>query len=497
MLDPHQLVLSSVSSTESVPAFKLNEAWMQSLQIENRQLVSRLSQLDSSLQFIAERREMLDLIVVEKCMTIEEEDEQSAILESPDHRDFYLLLQRKLKCMIRSCETFSAGMAKVGRGDMRAFCARTINENGYNVFKEMKVGFFIASAIQWSKKNFAFVPFVDTVGSIFQVIVTLKDERDRYMGLARVADFATMACLPQYGATSLDVTIEKVARHFVRARIGSPTCRFVEKKDQFGKLKQLMIDVLADSGNTPAKEQASKAANCAFAHIMKPCEDSVLFEVLNDSIRDVGLAEALAATILGISVQDLQQLAPFPISPPPVAIRPTNDTPTGSAKAPIASVSNAVINCTAASSTTLPFQSDAFASSHVVAEQVVKVQKQEEMIQQQNEMIRKQEEMMRKQNEIIQQLSRKMARLEKDTDNDSGGGTMFAKPEEVFKNEIAGIKTLKQDVKGLTDEVTTMDSQVADNNLRILVLEERIQYLESTTALNGQDVQLGKSRKGR
>ena len=123
--------------------------------------------MDSSIKFIDERRDLIDLIVVEQCMTIEEQDEQRAILASPKHRDFYLLLQRKLKCMIISCETLSTGMVSVGGGDMRAFCARTINENGYNIFKNKKVGFFIASAVQWSKKNFAFVPFVDTIGSIF------------------------------------------------------------------------------------------------------------------------------------------------------------------------------------------------------------------------------------------------------------------------------------------------------------------------------------------
>ena len=295
----------------SEPAFDLNEACILSLQDENQLIVDRLSQLDSSIQFIDERRDLLDLIAVEKCMTIEEQNEQRAILASPKHRDFYLLLQRKLKCMIKSCETLSTAMVSVAGGDMRAFCARTISENGYSIFKETKVGFFIANAVKWSKKNLACIPFVDTVGSVFQVIVALKNERDRYMGLASVADFATMACLPHYGATSLDVTIEKVARYFVRARVGSMSCKFVEKKDQFGKLKQFMINLLAVSGNTPAKEEASKAADCTFAHIMKPSEDSVLLDVLNDSILDVGLAEALTATTLGIEIEELRNLEAF------------------------------------------------------------------------------------------------------------------------------------------------------------------------------------------
>ena len=495
-VDPNPLVLTSVSSMATVPTFKLNEAWMMSLQNENQLFVDTLNRLDSSLQFIDERRDLLELIVVEKCTTMEEQNEQRAILASPNHRDFYLLLQRKLKCMIQSCETLSTGMVSPVGGDMRAFCARTISEHGYNIFKETKVGFFIANAVQWSK-NLACIPYVDTVGSILRVIVTLKHERDRYMGLASVADFATMASLPHYGATSLDVTIEKVARHFVRARNSSLSCKFVEKKDHFGKLKQLMINLLADSGNTPAKEEASKAADCAFAHIMKPSEDSALYAVLNDSILDVGLAEALAATILGISVHDLNQLEPFPTSPATDAIVQTNQT--SSINAPTANVSNVGLNGSSIS-TIAPSHSAAYASSDVVSKLAATLQQQKEMTQ-------KQEEMNQKQEELIQQLTRKVARLEKaavDNDPGSTSGTLYAKPEDVFQNEIAGVKILKNDVHGLTDEVTTISSKVAEDNLRILVLEERLQYLERTSLVSDNvPVQRGngknrnsKSRKG-
>ena len=431
------------------------------MQNENQSIVNRLSQLDSSLQFIDERRDLLDLIVVEKCTTIEEQNEQNAILASPKHRDFYLLLQRKLKCMIKSCESLSTGMVRVAGGDMRAFCAKTISEHGYNIFKETKVGFFIERAVEWSKKNLAFIPFVDTIGSIFQVIVTMKDERDRYVGLARVADFAAMACLPHYGATSLDVTIEKVARHFVRARIGSPSCKFVEKKDQFGKLKQLMINLLADSGNTPAKEQASKAADCAFAHIMKPSEDSILVDVLNDSIHGVGLAEALAATILGISVHDLKQLEPFSASPPADAIRPTNDTPC--VNVPTANVSNVVLSGTSVSTTTASFQSAAYASSDVVAKLAAKLQKQEEMNQAQEELIRKQNETIQQQQEFQSQLRKDIEYIKKKVKDSnpeptSDGGLVFADKYEESKDAVQNLSTT---VNYLRDRQLMTESRMA------------------------------------
>ena len=133
-------------------------------------------------------------------------------------------------------------------------------------------------------------------------------------------------------------------------------------------------------------------------------------------------------------------------------------------------------------SATAPFHSAAYASSDMVAEQVAKLRNQEEMIQKQEAMIQQQNEKIQQQNEMFHKLSQKVARLERVTDNDPGGGTTYAKPEEVFKNEIAGIKNIKNDVRGLADEVTTMDGQVANNNLRILVLEERFQYFESNAA---------------
>ena len=80
---------------------------------------------------------------------------------------------------------------------------------------------------------------------------------------------------------------------------------------------------------------------------------------------------------------------------------------------------------------------------------------------------------------MIRQLNRKIASLVKSVENESGGGTAYAKPEEVFKNESASIKQLKKDIRGLGDEVTTIDNQVSTNNLRTLMIEERFKEVES------------------
>ena len=116
---------SSVQDKKSLT----NEKWildlMLSLQVENQQILDKLSQIDSSHQYFDDRHTILNLIVVEKCKTLEEQEEQNAILSCSLHRDFYILLQQKLKCMIKSCETLSAGMVGVGYSDLWSFTAQS------------------------------------------------------------------------------------------------------------------------------------------------------------------------------------------------------------------------------------------------------------------------------------------------------------------------------------------------------------------------------------
>ena len=138
-------------------------------------------------------------------------------------------------------------MVGTGGGDFRSFMARTIRDKGCNVLHETKLGVFIGNAFAWASKNLAVVPFIDSVGSVFQLIVSLKAEHDRYLGLARVADFATMVCLQQYGTTSLDNAVEKLARFIVRARCGtkvwSPTLpvHALRSKDCFSRSSSASI----------------------------------------------------------------------------------------------------------------------------------------------------------------------------------------------------------------------------------------------------------------
>jgi hypothetical protein len=178
-----------------------------------------------------------------------------------------------------------------------------------DVLKGTKIGVFLANIVGHMKKNLAAVPFLDTVGSICQLILTLKDDRDRYMSVARVADFATMVLITSKG-NGLSCTVELFARIMVRARCAMPIKPFVKTHNEFGRVKHLVVQMLGDSGNTPAKEQACKAADCCFAHIMKPAEGSDLHSMFHGlRLHDpMAFPEVMAAATLDTSVEEVSKL---------------------------------------------------------------------------------------------------------------------------------------------------------------------------------------------
>ena len=98
---------------------------------------------DRTIEFLGERSTLLDLMLVEKCITLKDIKEQNAILSSPEHGDFYILLQQRLKCMITSCETLDTGMVGEG-GDIRSF----ISINGCNELRAAKLGCYVGQVIQ-------------------------------------------------------------------------------------------------------------------------------------------------------------------------------------------------------------------------------------------------------------------------------------------------------------------------------------------------------------
>jgi ankyrin repeat protein len=277
--------------------------------------------------FTEVERDILVQVIGETCRTQAEEDEKQAILVS-HHAEFYIWLCRKLYCMISAFEVLSSGAVDHGSGEtMRSMTGRLLRETSYDVLRETKIGVILANIVGCVKRNLAVVPLLDTVGSICQLILTFKDERDQYMSVARVADFATMVSITSK-ADGLRCTVERFARIMVRARCGLSSKPFVETHSEFGKVKQLIVTMLGDSGNTPAKELACKAADCCFAHLMKPNKGSVLDSMFRDPCWNDQMAfhEVMAAATLEIRLDEIGQLNKFTRD-----VRPPTESPNNNA----------------------------------------------------------------------------------------------------------------------------------------------------------------------
>jgi hypothetical protein len=82
--------------------------------------------------------------------------------------------------------------------------------------KLVTIGVLVAEAIKWSMKQIPF-SFMDAVGSVIQTLATFKEEHDKCLGVARVADFATIAAIEE-DTDGVHRTIERTARYLIRSR---------------------------------------------------------------------------------------------------------------------------------------------------------------------------------------------------------------------------------------------------------------------------------------
>ena len=287
---------------------KENRKWM-SLYEKNQQEIPNTSSPWSSV----EHGELLDHVLGEKLSDHRDEIERQAILSHTTHRDFYLLLTRKLCCMINSCENLSTGMLSSGSRELiQSSTARMLRDKPSLIFKSV-IGIFISTALTAVKETIPGVKIVaEPIQATFNLVSTLSNRRDQYMAVARVADFANLATIIQTGnSKGLQSTIEKFARLMIRARSSLSSFPFTEQQDKFGRVKQYMVNLFANPDDTPVKEQAAYAADCAFAHIMMPSNESILHNILNGVEFETSLAEALAATTLNIPIEQIRSLAPI------------------------------------------------------------------------------------------------------------------------------------------------------------------------------------------
>jgi hypothetical protein len=178
-----------------------------------------------------------------------------------------------------------------------------VQEQSLTSLKKTKIGVLVAEAIRWGMHQIPF-PFVDAIESVIQTLATPKDERDKCLGVARVADFATIAELEE-DTGSVHRTIELTARYLIRSR------RFVGTKEEFGPRWQLLLKLMGEPGCTQSKAEACFVADEALSILMKPVGDCPVRRIVEDLDRDTRLDEALAVVILGSTVLDIKKLESF------------------------------------------------------------------------------------------------------------------------------------------------------------------------------------------
>jgi hypothetical protein len=125
-----------------------------------------------------------------------------------------------MRGMVTACETLASGMVAGGNDQSsRSFAVQTVQEQSLACLKETKIGVFVAQAIKWSMTQIPFT-FVNAIGSVLQTLAPLKEEREKYLGVARVADFATIAAIAaiEEDVDSVHRTVERTARYLIRTQ---------------------------------------------------------------------------------------------------------------------------------------------------------------------------------------------------------------------------------------------------------------------------------------
>ena len=141
------------------------------------------------------------------------------------------------------------------------------------------------------------------------MIVQLKESRDHWLGVANVAEFATLASLKRNNYVSYKYDVECFARIMVRALHANKAFGSID--DKFGEFKTRMLLLLAEKANTPARDKGCAVADCALAHIMKPGVDTPLYNLIDSFNIEIIMHECLAANTLNMTIDEVKKLPKF------------------------------------------------------------------------------------------------------------------------------------------------------------------------------------------
>jgi hypothetical protein len=293
------------------------------------------------------------------------------------------------------------------------------------------------------------------------------------MSVARVADVATVVSIKSKD-DGLRCTVERFARIMVRAQCAMPLQPFVETRNEFGKVTQFILRMIGDLCNTPAKKQASKAADCCFAHIMKPTEGSDLHNVLHGQCLSdqIAIDEVMAAATLETSVLEIGKLGKFTRNAPLSSNSPVSNVAIAFASKSTASSSEARQSlahdrfATNATDTDVPDEPPTVTNTVDYESELAKLRRELSMVR------------------------RQLRALQPNHSNDTGEGLMYADRQALHKDDMAAV----------IDRGNEHDEQIARLTSETPAILERLHRLEDIAHdknLANQPTQQTRRRRGK
>lgn len=249
-----------------------------------------LSKENSWLATLEDNFDQLYDLAIEKKISEAEEVERRAIMTDRPTREFYCMMLEKLDCTIRACQTLASGMVDRGNNtSMAVWLASLVKETSLkDTLKNTPVGKLVGDSVKWAAKQVP-LPFMETFGTIFHALCSMKNERDKYLAVARVATFASVA--NEMGG--LHRVIARICRIMVRSG------RYVKNEVDYPEWQHWALQMLGDPASTPAKSQGCLAAEQVLNCIMEPTDDCPVVAILEGRDLSSELDVAVALRVLG------------------------------------------------------------------------------------------------------------------------------------------------------------------------------------------------------
>ena len=211
---------------------------------------------------LKEHVSQLTALSIDKQLADGEHNELAAIRSSEQSNDFYFMMYYTLDNAITGCQSLASGLVgESSTSSFRSWCSSMIKEGVWESLKEVpSFQKIVTGAIKWASKQFP-LPFADFTATLFQVLSSVKEERDKYIALVNVAAFGVAA---KHSSGGLHLTVSRICRYVLRSG------KYTGQRPDFAAWQVWAARLLADPAISRAKAEGKLAAELVLEVIMKP-----------------------------------------------------------------------------------------------------------------------------------------------------------------------------------------------------------------------------------